>query len=208
MQPARVDAAHAARDHAPRARRCAARSGYSSSRASVGVLLGVVERAQRAQLAGRDRLVVEQHAPRPRAGRPASRARPRRRPRRSAPRGAGRRRTAVVRSATPPRAARRALPARPAPGAAQRRRVPAPRRRAARPSRRAARPSRRSEDPDPVGRPVGGEGPADDPGGRDRSPEPAVVGFPTVVAHHEPVAGGILIGFGKLHSGLAAAWRM
>src|SRR5439155_3278882 len=46
------------------------------------------------------------------------------------------------------------------------------------------------QEPDAVERPVGGEGPPDDPSGRDRSPEPAVVGFPTVVAHHEPVTGG------------------
>src|ERR1039457_1030482 len=46
------------------------------------------------------------------------------------------------------------------------------------------------EDPDPVGGPVGGESPSDDPSGGDWSPEPAVVGFPTVVPHHEPVTGG------------------
>src|SRR6202011_6060860 len=45
------------------------------------------------------------------------------------------------------------------------------------------------EDSDAVGRPVGGEGSADDPSCGDGAPEPAVVGFATVVAHHEPVPG-------------------
>src|ERR1700694_752480 len=45
------------------------------------------------------------------------------------------------------------------------------------------------ENPDPVEGPVGGDGAADDPPGGDWSPESAVVGFPTVVPHHEPVSG-------------------
>ena len=40
-----------------------------------------------------------------------------------------------------------------------------------------------------VRRPIGGEGRSDDPRFGDRSPEPAVVGLPTVVTHHEPVSG-------------------
>src|SRR5690242_17292433 len=44
-----------------------------------------------------------------------------------------------------------------------------------------------SEDADAVGRPVGEEGLADDPGAWDGSPEAAVVAVPTVVAHHEVV---------------------
>src|SRR5437868_4736897 len=48
---------------------------------------------------------------------------------------------------------------------------------------------RRSEEPDAVGRPVGGEGASDDPFLGDRPPEAAVVGGATVVAHHEPMAG-------------------
>src|SRR4029077_18090549 len=47
----------------------------------------------------------------------------------------------------------------------------------------------RLEEPDAVGGPVSGERFADDPRGGDRSPEPAVVGFATVVPHHEPVTG-------------------
>ena len=39
------------------------------------------------------------------------------------------------------------------------------------------------------GRPVGPEGGADDPLARDGSPVPAVVGRPTIVAHHEVVIG-------------------
>src|SRR5208282_6927432 len=42
---------------------------------------------------------------------------------------------------------------------------------------------------DAVGRPVREEGISDDPVSGHRSPEPAVVGFATVVAHHEPVPG-------------------
>src|SRR5215210_2529188 len=45
------------------------------------------------------------------------------------------------------------------------------------------------EEPDPLGRPVGGEGFADDPLSWNGSPEPAVVGAATVVAHHEVVVG-------------------
>ena len=41
-----------------------------------------------------------------------------------------------------------------------------------------------------LGRPVGGEGAADDPVARNGSPEAAVVGCATVVAHHEVVVGG------------------
>ena len=64
-----------------------------------------------------------------------------------------------------------------------------PVRRLARRCARAGR-CRGSEEADPVGRPVGGEGATDDPLLGDGSPEPAVVGLPTVVAHHEPVPGG------------------
>ena len=48
------------------------------------------------------------------------------------------------------------------------------------------------EEADALGRPVGGEGATDDPLARDRAPEPAVVGLATVVAHHEPMVGGNL----------------
>src|SRR3954447_15119123 len=50
------------------------------------------------------------------------------------------------------------------------------------------RPPGVSEDADALGRPVGGEGAADDPLARDRTPESTVLGEATVVAHHEPVA--------------------
>src|SRR6058998_1851244 len=53
-----------------------------------------------------------------------------------------------------------------------------------------ARVSTGSEEPDALGRPVGPEGGADDPLLRDGSPESAVVGRPTIVAHHEVVTGG------------------
>src|SRR6476646_8062384 len=49
--------------------------------------------------------------------------------------------------------------------------------------------SRGLEEPDPVGRPVGEEGLADDPAAWDRSPEAAVVTLDAVVAHHEVVVG-------------------
>src|SRR4051812_4915533 len=49
--------------------------------------------------------------------------------------------------------------------------------------------SRTLEETDPLRRPVGGEGAADDPLTGNGTPEPAVVGLPTVVAHHEPVVG-------------------
>src|SRR4051812_2777860 len=48
------------------------------------------------------------------------------------------------------------------------------------------------EEADAIRGPVRGEGGADDPGTRDGSPEAAVVGLPTVVAHHEPMTGGNL----------------
>src|SRR3954452_2224500 len=56
--------------------------------------------------------------------------------------------------------------------------------------RAARRTSTESECADSLGRPVGGEGLADDPRARDGSPEAAVVGGATVVAHHEVVTGG------------------
>src|SRR6476646_116031 len=49
--------------------------------------------------------------------------------------------------------------------------------------------SRGLEEPDPVGRPVGEEGLADDPAAWDGSPEAAVVARAAVVAHHEVVVG-------------------
>ena len=60
------------------------------------------------------------------------------------------------------------------------------------------------EDSDSAWRPVGGEGLADDPVSGDRSPEPAVVDSPTVVAHHEVMVGrnGDLFGQIALCSGL------
>ena len=60
MQPAVVDAAHRARDDddAPRAGEHARVERLARR---VVVLLGVVERAERAQLARRQRVVVEQH---------------------------------------------------------------------------------------------------------------------------------------------------
>src|SRR3954447_10507972 len=61
-----------------------------------------------------------------------------------------------------------------------------------RPARRLARwlgPRPDSEEPEAAGRPVRGEGATDDRLARDRAPEPAVVGLPTIVAHHEPVPG-------------------
>src|SRR5205807_253702 len=58
-------------------------------------------------------------------------------------------------------------------------------------SRRWAEPRRprRLEEPDAAGGPVGGEGSPDDPTLGDGAPEAAVVGRPTVVAHHEPMSG-------------------
>ena len=61
MQPARVDPAHAARDDDD-ARGAAQHERVELLARLVRVLLGVVQRAQRAQLAGGERLVVEQHA--------------------------------------------------------------------------------------------------------------------------------------------------
>src|SRR5579862_8084040 len=64
------------------------------------------------------------------------------------------------------------------------------RRLAAPPGRRRDRGARwRSEEADAVRWPVGEEGDADDPFVRDRSPEAAVIGGSTVVAHHEVIAG-------------------
>src|ERR1700733_6676960 len=45
------------------------------------------------------------------------------------------------------------------------------------------------ENPDAIGGPIGEECAADDPGTRDRAPEPAVVGLAAVVAHHVVIAG-------------------
>src|SRR5215207_11695479 len=73
----------------------------------------------------------------------------------------------------------------PSPRSCRNRREPEERRRLA---RRIARVS--LEEADPLGRPVGGEGAADDPVARDGSPEAAVVGSATIVAHHEVVIGG------------------
>ena len=109
----------------------------------------------------------------PRAVRPDSRGRPRRRRRRAAHPGAGRRRTGAARC---PHGA----------CAACEREVPAARTGTS----PAGEPS--LEGPDPVDGPVGGEGSPDDPSGGHGSPEPAVVGFATIVAHHEPVTGGNL----------------
>src|SRR6476659_6877603 len=55
---------------------------------------------------------------------------------------------------------------------------------------RAVAGGRTLEEADALGRPVGRERPTDDPFARDRTPEAAVVGLATVVAHHEPVIGG------------------
>src|SRR6202011_1489859 len=52
----------------------------------------------------------------------------------------------------------------------------------------------RSEDADAIWGPVGCDGSSDDPSGGDGAPEPAVVGFATVVPHHEPVSGRNLDG--------------
>ena len=82
VQPALVDPAHAARRDRDLGR------GAQDARVELlaplrGVLLGVVERGQRAQV-GQRRAARSRTAPRPRpAARPGSRARPRRRPRRS-----------------------------------------------------------------------------------------------------------------------------
>src|SRR5215204_973169 len=73
----------------------------------------------------------------------------------------------------------------PSPRSCRKRREPEERRPFA---RRIARVS--LEEPDPLGGPVGGEGSADDPVARDGSPEAAVVGSATIVAHHEVVIGG------------------
>ena len=150
-RPALVDPAHAARGDG--------HAGGDPQHARVellahlgGVLLGVVQRGQRAQVRQRQSARSRTAPPRRPAGRPGSRARPRRRRRRS-----GR---PSLRSNRNKPTARRAL----------------------------ALP--RLEEPDPLGRPVGGEGFADDPFLGDGSPEPAVVGRATVVAHHEVVTGG------------------
>src|SRR5206468_12271263 len=50
-------------------------------------------------------------------------------------------------------------------------------------------PGPRLEKSDLLGRPVGGEGSADDPFPGNGSPVPAVVGGSTIVAHHEVVIG-------------------
>ncbi len=143
VQAARVDPAHAARDDDD-ARRVRRTIGNSSSRASARVLLGVVQRAQRAQLARRQRVVVEQHACRDERPREAAA---------SGLVGAGDQRHAEAavegEQATPAsrarlRRARRREREDRAGDAAQRQRAG-------------------SEDADAVGRPVGGEGSADDP---------------------------------------------
>ena len=123
----------------------------------VVVLLGVVQRTQRAQLAGRQRRVVEQHR------------RGDERPGETAPPG-------LVGAGDEPH---RQSPVEGEQAVADSR--------AAGPS--AERRSRALEEADPVGRPVGGERCSDDPCSGDRSPEPAVVGEVTVVAHHEVVTG-------------------
>src|SRR6185436_15897622 len=64
-----------------------------------------------------------------------------------------------------------------------------------------------SEETDALGRPVGGEGLPDDPLLGNWSPEPAVVGRATVVAHHEPVPGGNRHGLGQV-AALAATARL
>src|SRR5215207_1769439 len=82
---------------------------------------------------------------------------------------------------------------RPASSAPATKRVPNPRsyRKSRLPVERLRRRARRIalEEPDPLGRPVGGEGFADDPLSGNGTPEPAVVGAATVVAHHEVVVG-------------------
>src|SRR3954469_19008503 len=60
------------------------------------------------------------------------------------------------------------------------------------------------EEADPLRRPVGREGLADDPLGWDRSPETAVVRGATIVAHHEVVPGWNL-DLGREIASLAAA---
>ena len=160
VQAARVDAAHAARDdddprggaHHERVERLARLDG---------VLLGVVERAEQAQLARGQRLVVEQHPGRhQRPGQAAA--------------------TGLVGAGDQPEAEAAVEGEQPPAAAARRARAGASARVAGRPA---------LEEADPVGRPVGEEGAADDPARGDWSPEAAVVGFATVVAHHEPVAG-------------------
>src|SRR5919201_845950 len=55
---------------------------------------------------------------------------------------------------------------------------------------RARTPPGALEEPDALRRPVRREGAADDPAARDGAPEAAVIRLATVVAHHEPMAGG------------------
>ena len=138
VQAAVVDAAHAARDDddAPRAREHARVELLARV---VVVLLGVVERAQRAQLAGRQRLVVEQH--RRRDQRPGETAA-------TGLVGAG-----DETHAQPAVEGEEAVAARPPPRRPPRAGV----------SRQRGAPAELLEEPDAVGRPVRGEGLADDP---------------------------------------------
>src|SRR5690348_605508 len=77
-----------------------------------------------------------------------------------------------------------------------------------------ARPPPSLEESDPVGRPVGEERLADDPGARNRAPESAVLRIRTVVAHHVVHAAGDRDGLrevarrvaGALHDVAVALW--
>src|SRR5579875_1652399 len=62
-----------------------------------------------------------------------------------------------------------------------------------------------SQASDPVGRPVGEEGLADDPGPANRAPEAAVLGIRAVVAHHVVHPARNDDGLGEVAVGLARA---
>src|SRR3954462_14494718 len=69
--------------------------------------------------------------------------------------------------------------------------------------RRPVRAGRRLEGADPVGGPVGEEGPSDDPFLGDRSPLTTVIALGTIVAHHKKVARRNLNRFPQI-----AEWRI
>ena len=218
VQPVAVDAAHAARDDDDLDGRAHDHRVELVARLGV-VLLGVVERGERPDLADAEGLDVEEHgrgderageasAPGLVGARDPAHAQAAVELEEATPGAALGPRAAAAGAARPGGAARRARRARPV------RREPAwraeattgsaagsvttaitvtaaPADRAGRPRRgaRAGAAARPLEEADALGRPVGREGAADDPFARDRAPEAAVVGLATVVAHHEPVVG-------------------
>ncbi len=135
-------------------------SGYSSSRRFLRVLLRVVEPRERAAVAQREPVEVEQH-------------------------GRGEQRPCQTAAAGLVRPGHEAV----AELTVERKEPPAAALRRACALGRARDPAVWLEAADLSGRPVGGEGIADDPLLGDGAPFPAVCGFPTVVAHHEVVIG-------------------